>query len=104
MISERYRNSQLLGILLALCLLDLLLTSAELNLGLIIEVNPIMRYLADVGLYQFMLGKVVLTLVCCLVFYKTIEHRLTSFGVRLATRAYGVVAIFHILGIINELA
>ena len=100
---DRELNNRVLVIVLfVLCQLDLVLTTAELQLGLVYEANPVMAYFVTKGIHQFILAKSALSLACCVVFYAYADHRLCRAGISWVLLFYLFAFFVHVVGVVDE--
>ena len=97
--SDQKPISRPLIVLLALCGLDLILTTVELYFGLVVEANPVMREMTDTSLSSFVITKIALTILSCSIFYIRAEHKLTRVSVYVLSIIYGLVLTLHGVGL-----
>ena len=99
---REFNNRVLVCVLFTLCQLDLVLTTAELQLGLVYEANPAMGYFVAQGIHQFILAKSILSLVCCCVFYRYAQHPLCGVGLSWVLLFYLFAFFLHVVGVADE--
>ena len=99
--SSLISSEGLVKLLVFLCLVDLIFTIAELEMGWAIEYNPFLNIIIQkFGMVGFSSLKMTITIVCCLVFNTYSDKIIAKAGVLIAIVAYMAVNIYHVLGII----
>jgi hypothetical protein len=84
--------------LFLLNIIDAITTIALINLGLAIEINPIMNYFLNLGYIPFLVVKMSAILLSCYIFWKFKGERLTVIGITMSLLVYfSLVTYFGVM-------
>lgn len=88
-----------LVILIILNLLDAVFTIYGIEMGLIIETNPLMVEALEVGRLYFVVGKVALVNLGAWLLWRWLHYRLAQFCAVLGTVVYAGIFCWHLWGL-----
>ena len=89
-------------LILSLCILsiiDLQLTVYEIELGIAYEYNLFLAKLLHIGYIPFILVKINITLICCVILLAGINKTLAKLGILFCNFIYFFIFVYHIIGI-----
>lgn len=90
--------SKLLIAIVFMSVCDAFFTLAWINFGIADEANPILTYSLELGQSYFLLSKISLTVLGCILLYRARKHRFAKKVIVFITSIYFILTVYHLVG------